>query len=193
MHTPLPDQYMITDRKRCKDLVRAVKKGLERGVRLIQIREKDLSSKELYHLTQELKPLCQHVDAKLLINSNLDVALVLDLDGIHLPQQSLLISEVRLMLGPEKWIGKSTHTIKEAQVAEKQGANFITFGPLFETPSKKNLGKPLGLKKLEQVCQKVSIPVFALGGVNLTQLDEVKTLGAHGIAGIRTFLFSGKA
>ncbi len=180
----LPRYYMISDRKLCKQ------KNISKEVQLIQLRDKELSTEPLFELAIKSKALCDKKKIKLLINSRVDIALALDLDGVHFPQSNtcLSISEARILLGKKKLIGKSTHTLKEALHAQKEGADFITFGPIFETPSKIKLGKPVGLKKLKHVCTKVKIPVYALGGLNQEDLSKVQEQGAYGLAGIRTFL-----
>jgi len=181
---------MITDRKKCrnKNLIPVVRKALQNGIRLIQIREKDLSLTELHSLSLKLKSLCKKYHAKILINSKIEIAQALDLDGVHLPHKQLSVSEALLLLGKGKLIGKSTHSLKEALKAQQEGAHFVTFGPIFETPSKKKLGKPVGMAELEKVCKKLRIPVFALGGLNLSHLPQVRSAGARGVAGIRTFI-----
>jgi len=181
---------MITGRKRCQNenLIPVVRKALQKGIRLIQIREKDLSLSELYSLSKKLKALCRSYRAQLLINSQLETALALNLDGVHLSQSGCSIREARLLLGPKKLIGASTHTLQEALKAEEEGAHFITFGPVFSTPSKWMFGKPVGLGELKKASKKLKIPVYALGGFSLSQLPEVKKVGAHGLAGIRTFI-----
>ncbi len=189
----LPRSYMITDRTLCpkKKLLPAIKKSLQQGVRLIQLREKDLSTKELYELAKKIKPLCKKYHAIFLINTRVDLALALNLDGVHLPQKPgcLSLKEARLLLGPQKWLGQSTHSLKEALRAEKEGADFITFGPIHRTPSKIKLGRPLGFKQLQKICHAVKIPVYALGGLTQADLPQIKKRGAHGVAGIRTFIF----
>ena len=188
----LPSFYMITDRKLSakKTLVSVIRKALEQGIRLIQLREKDLKTEELYALAKKIKPLCKKYHAKLLINTRVDIALALNLDGVHLPEKSgtLSLNEVRLLLGPHKLIGQSTHSLNEARRAKKNGADFITFGPIHATPSKRKMGVPLGFEPLKKVCRSVKIPVYALGGLTRTDLLKIKKTGSHGVAGIRTFI-----
>lgn len=185
----LPPYYMITDRKQTDNLLKSVKKALKNGVRLIQLREKDLRTYDQYSLAKNLKKICDKKKARLLIHSRSDIALALNLDGVHLPQAGhcLSLPDTRLLLGKNKLIGQSCHSLKEAIRAEKEGADFITFGPVFKTPSKLKYGAPLGLKKLEQVCRKVRIPVYALGGLKRNDLEQVQKHGARGLAGIRAF------
>lgn len=188
----LPSFYMITDRKLHpkETLVSVIKKALQQGIRLIQLREKDLGTEELYALAKKIKPLCKKYRARFLINTRVDIALALNLGGVHLPQKpgSLSLKEARLLLGPHRLIGQSTHSLKEAQQAEKNGADFITLGPIHATPSKLKMGKPLGLQALKKIGCSVKIPVYALGGLAQTDLAQIKKAGAHGVAGIRTFI-----
>lgn len=192
MSQKLPSFYMITGRKAAKNksLYQSVKLALKNGVKLVQLREKDLSTEKLIPLAKKLKTLCRAHHAKLLINSRVDIALALNLDGVHLPakESCLSLKEARLLLGPKKLIGKSTHSLKEALEAQKEKADFITFGPVFPTPSKKGLIQTKGLNQLARVSKKVRIPVYALGGLTLNQLQPVRENGAHGIAGIRAFI-----
>jgi thiamine-phosphate pyrophosphorylase len=177
--------YLITDRRQLpagRSLVEAVAAALAGGVRAVQLREKDLPAADLYPLARELRKLTARHGARLLINDRLDVAQAVDADGVHLGGPSLPIAVARKVLGPEKLIGVSTHRCDEILAAQRDGADFVTFGPVFFTPSKAAYGEPVGLDRLREACAAPSLPVFALGGVNLERLPELRSAGCWRIA-----------
>jgi thiamine-phosphate pyrophosphorylase len=174
--------YLITDRKQtAMPLPAAVRLALEGGVRAIQVREKDLPIRELLALSEELRAITKEFGAKLFINDQVDVAMAVDADGVHLGRQSMPPSAVRNMVGDKMLIGVSTHTIAEARAAESEGADFVTFGPIFETPSKAHLGAPVGLEALKEAKRAVDIPIFGLGGIKGKNIGHVLWAGAYGI------------
>jgi thiamine-phosphate pyrophosphorylase len=183
--------YLITDRKQLptgRSLVETVESALEGGVRAVQLREKDLSAAELYPLARELRELTARYGARLLINDRLDVALAVEADGVHLGGHSLPVAAARKILGPGKLIGVSTHRPEEATGAQRDGADFVTFGPVYFTPSKAAYGEPVGLGRLTEACATAPLPVFALGGVTLGRLPELRAAGCHRIALISAIL-----
>jgi thiamine-phosphate pyrophosphorylase len=183
--------YLITDRKQLSagcSLYNAVRQALAGGVRAVQLREKDISTRELLKLAYSMRALTSKYDAKLFINDRLDIALAVGADGIHLRQNSIPTDAVRKAVEKKLLIGVSTHSMKEAKEAEKGGADFITFGPVYKTPSKLKYGVPVGLKRLKTVCSAINIPVFALGGVKRRRIEEVMKTGAHGTAMISEIL-----
>ena len=176
--------YLITDRCQLgdRDMLRVVEQALKGGVRAVQLREKDLSSRELYELAFELRKLTARYDAKLLINDRADIALAVDADGVHLGGQSMPIYRARKVLGERKLIGVSCHNQISAITAQEKGADFITFGPVYYTPSKISYGEPVGLDRLEEVTELLQIPVFALGGISADNAREVLSRGVFGLA-----------
>lgn len=179
--------YLITDRKATSG-GRALESVLESaflaGVKGVLLREKDLPDRELIALAQRLRDLTLRNRVRLLVSARVDVAMAVGADGVHLPAGTPAISDARQMVGDERYIAVSTHSIEEARRAEESGADFITFGPVFYTPSKANFGPPLGLRELERVCREVRIPVFALGGINQDNVLEVMNAGAFGVAAV---------
>ena len=175
--------YLITDLKRIgKDrFLSAVEEALQGGVRALQIREKDLNPNDLLALALEVKPLVQRYHAKLFINDRADIAVMAGADGVHLTETSIQAREVKNSF-PDLIVGVSTHSIKGARRAETQGADFITFSPIYETPSKANYGPPQGLDLLRQATQTVRLPVLALGGITLHRVPECLEQGAFGVA-----------
>ena len=185
--------YLITDRRQVvpgQTLGSVIEQALAGGVKAVQLREKDLSADQLLPLAIELRQLTSRHGAKLFINHNVDVALEIDADGVHLGGQSPPASEIRKRVGPDKLIGVSTHSRGEIRRAAEQGADFVTFGPVFPTPSKAMYGPPQGLAALRDACQTSPLPVFALGGIKSEHLAEIIETGARGIALISAIIAS---
>lgn len=179
------DLYLITDRHQVAPgltLLSAVESALEAGVRSVQLREKDLSDPELLPIARDLRQLTRTYQARLLINDRVDVALAVRADGVHLGNHSLPTAKVREQIGPDLLIGVSTHSAAEIERAARQGADFVTFGPVYATPSKAAFGPPQGLTALSMACQVSPIPVFALGGITAENAAATRAAGAHGIA-----------
>jgi thiamine-phosphate pyrophosphorylase len=176
--------YLITGRGETlgRNLEFVVEEALRGGVRAVQLREKDLSTKELYETAYELRRLTSRYGAKLFINDRVDVALAVDADGVHVGGGSLPIYKVRKLLGERKLIGVSCHNQVQAITAQEMGADFVTFGPVYFTPSKAPYGNPVGLELLQTVTEMLQIPVFALGGVKRENCAEVVCCGVRGIA-----------
>jgi thiamine-phosphate pyrophosphorylase len=176
--------YLVTDRKRLpegKGLLQATEEALKGGVRAVQLREKDLKTRELLRLAYELRELTLKYDARLFVNDRVDVAIAVDADGVHLAQKSVPPFAVR-RIAARLIVSISTHSMAEAARAQSEGADFITLGPVYQTPSKAKYGEPIGIETLNAVAKKLSIPVFAIGGVNLTNIKEVMDNGAGGAA-----------
>ena len=182
--------YLITDRKQVSGgtLCEAVEAALRGGVRAVQLREKDLSSRELFDLACELRSLTSRYGAKLLINDRLDIALATGADGVHLGESSMPVALVREMAGDRLLVGVSCHGLERALHARESGADFITFSPVYYTPSKAPYGEPLGTGRLAEACRIVRLPVFALGGIKKDTIRSVLGAGARGIALISAIL-----
>lgn len=184
--------FLITDRNQTGSLrlIDIVEDALKGGVRGVQLREKDLSSRELYELAYDMRKLTTRYDAKLLINDRVDIALAVDADGVHLGLNSMPIHRVRRLLGNNRLIGVSCHNQINAIMAQENGADYITFGPVYYTPSKANYGKPVGVDSLETVAHLLQIPVFALGGIKRDNIPEVVAAGAAGISLVSAIIAS---
>lgn len=186
----LPSLYLISDRNQTggRPLFEALEFALEGGLRLIQLREKDLPARDLFELARRVRQLTRRFGAKLLINDRVDIAIAVDADGVHLPASSFNPMEARTLIGSDKLIGLSAHSAQDAIIAEREGADFVTFSPIYYTPSKADYGEPQGLERLEGVCSKVNIPVYALGGIKEENVRDVMVLGAGGVAMISAIL-----
>ena len=157
--------YLITDRRRCagRPLIACVEEACRAGVRAVQVREKDLSARDLYTLAKALRAVTQRYQARLFINDRVDIALAVGADGVHCRETSLSPGVVR-RIAPGLLLGVSVHAEDTARRAAQQGADFVLFGPVFDTPAKRPYGPPQGLKALESLAEKIDIPVFAVGG-----------------------------
>ena len=176
--------YLITDRMQTAGrlLPAVVADALRGGLRAVQLREKDLTAGQLFELAVELRQLTREYGAKLLINDRIDVALAVDADGVHLGKAGLPLPEARRILGSGRLIGYSAHSVDEAVRAQLGGADFVTLGPVYQTPSKALYGEPLGVGTLAEATRAVTLPVFALGGIKQPSVAEVLSAGAHGVS-----------
>jgi thiamine-phosphate pyrophosphorylase len=169
----------VTDR-RDGNLLSHVNVAIRDGVEMIQVREKDLEPRELYDLVCRIRDAAAGTSTRILVNDRLDVALAANVDGVHLPSNGLPVARVRPLV---RLLGCSTHTLDDALQAERDGADFIVFGPIFETPGK----TPVGVEALRDITSRVRIPVLAIGGITLENTNQVLGAGAAGIAAIRLF------
>ena len=184
MPRPNFDLYLISDRKLThgRDLVWVIEQALDGGVNAIQLREKDLSSKELFSLAERVTRLCQRYNAQLFINDRVDVALAVDAAGVHLGEASMPVAAARSLLGAHRSIGVSTHSLDGARRAERESADFVVFGPVYFTPSKADMGVPQGLKALRIIVENISLAVYAIGGIKADNLLDAKSVGSRGVA-----------
>lgn len=182
--------YLISDRHQTcgRPLAEVVFRALEGGVRAVQLREKDLSGTELFRLALEIRRLTSYFGARLIINDRPDIALAVEADGVHIGINSLPVAAARKVLGGDKIIGYSAHGINEALRAQAEGANFVTFGPVYPTPSKAQYGEPCGVKKLADAAAALDIPVLALGGISPANLTELLSAKISGIAVISAIM-----
>jgi len=182
--TPDFDLYLVTDRSltQGRDLLWVLQQALDGGVKGIQLREKDLVGRELFFLAEAARKLTQRYHALLLINDRIDIALAVDADGVHLSTASIPIESARALLGRQQLLGASTHSLEEAQEAERNGADFVVFGPVYFTPSKASYGSPQGLAALKKVVEKLSLPIYAIGGIKLENIADTRRTGVRGVA-----------
>lgn len=211
---PAPILCYVTDRKALPSpdavsLLAVIRRAVADGVDWIQLREKDLPGRTLAALARDAVAAARGSSTRILINDRLDVALAARAAGVHLGGESLPVAEVAAWCAAQSrdkpdaglpiasgqvpaaatpfLIGASCHSLAEAQAAARDGAHYVLFGPIFETPSKLQYGPPQGLARLEEVCRAVRIPVLAIGGVTLDNAQQCLRAGAPGIAAIRLF------
>jgi thiamine-phosphate pyrophosphorylase len=181
--------YLVTDRSATAGpLEEVVESCLAAGLKAVQLREKDMAVRDLLGLAHTLRDSTRRHAAKLLINDRADVALAVGADGVQRAGTSLPVSALRAIGPPGFLIGASVHAVDEARAAESAGADFLLFGPVYDTPSKRQYGPPQGLAALEQVSSAVSAPVFGVGGVTPERVAEVMRTGAAGVAVIGAIL-----
>ncbi|MBE6047864.1 MAG: thiamine phosphate synthase [Clostridium sp.] len=174
--------YAVTDRRwlNGRELKDDVRKSLEGGVTFLQLREKSLDEKAFLEEAKQLKKLCAEYKVPFVINDNVDIAYKIDADGVHIGQDDMQVKDVRMKLGKDKIIGVSAHTVEEAVLAEKEGADYLGVGAVFQTKSKKNV-KAMPYDTLKAICEAVSIPVVAIGGI---ERENVEMLSGSGVCGI---------
>ncbi|HTM06987.1 MAG TPA: thiamine phosphate synthase [Verrucomicrobiae bacterium] len=184
MPSPQFDLYLVTDRRQTggRPLLEVVERALLGGVKAVQLREKDLTGVDLFRLAEALKNLCLRHAAALFINDRVDVALAVDAEGVQLGGESMPIAAARELVGEKRFIGASVHSPAEAEAAERSGADFLVFGPVYFTPSKAGYGVPQGLERLQKLVEKISVPVYAIGGINSGNAAFVRKTGACGVA-----------
>lgn len=182
--------YLITDRAESggRDLVSVVDAACRGGVRAVQLRERDLATRSLLALARDLRAVTRAHGALLLVNDRIDVALACDADGVHLPANSFAVADARALLGARRIIGVSTHAPEQARAAAALGADYVVCGPVFETPSKRAFGAPLGLDVLRLAVDACGAPLVAVGGITPENAARVRATGAAGIAVIRALV-----
>ncbi len=181
---------IVTDRHQTngRPLASLLQRTLTVSGLTIQLRERDLSARELLILVREVQALTSSHRSQLLINDRIDIALALEGTGVHLRSNSLPVSVVRKLLGAQRLLGVSVHSVEEALEVESQGADYIILGPIYETPSKQMFGPPLGIHTLEKACRLVRIPIVGIGGVTAPRARAMRHAGAFGVAVITAIL-----
>ncbi len=181
---------VITDSNLCKgSFDNRLKELFRSGVKAIQLREKSLPAvMVLDYAIKAGKTAAKH-NSLLIINDRIDLAMLSNSRAIHSPGMGIPNSVIKKFF-KNSISGKSVHTVPEAKKAQKEGYDYLLFGPVFRTPAKVRYGKPQGIHKLKEVCSAVSIPVFAVGGINPSRASKCLLAGAYGVAGIRDFMTS---
>lgn len=166
--------YLILDKPTCgaKDEKTILKKALQGGVDIVQLRDKTSSTKTLMRTAQALKKIAHKLNIPFIINDRLDIALAINADGVHLGQDDLPVSAARKILGKKKIIGLSTHSLKEVKAAQKEPIDYIGFGPVFKTATKPDLA-PKGIEMLKAALKASELPVFPIGGIEESTLSAI--------------------
>jgi thiamine-phosphate pyrophosphorylase len=154
---------------------------LQAGVKWVQYRAKDLSRRKIYEESIRLMDITKKFDAAFIINDHPDIAIAADADGVHLGQDDLPVKEARKIMGKNMIVGISTHTVEQARDADRDGADYIGFGPVFHTTTK-DAGRPTGVAMLREIKRQVRIPVVAIGGITAENIRPVLEAGADAVA-----------
>lgn len=171
--------------KSFSELLRLIEAAVATGIDLVQIREKQLTAKALYELTEAAARIARGSVTRLLVNDRADIAVGGGAHGVHLATDSLAPDVIRSTFGDDFLIGASTHSLQQASTAQSLGADFVVLGPVFETSSKREYGAPLGVETLDQVSTQLwPFPVLALGGIKRGNVAKVARTKASGIAAI---------
>lgn len=186
---PAPRLVLVTDRRAIeRDLVSVVAESAAAGLPAVQLREKDLGAGDLLALARRLREVTQSHGAQLIVNDRVDVALAAGADGVQGTSTSMAIADMRAVAGDRLGVGASVHALEEALAADAAGADWIVFGPVYDTPSKRAYGAPQGLAKLAAVTNAVRTRVIAIGGITPERVPEVLGAGASGVAVITAIL-----
>lgn len=184
--------YAITDlREKDPQILAQIEGALRGGVDIVQLRSKILSDQVLLDLGTKIRRLTRKLKKLFIVNDRVDLMLAMDADGVHLGQEDIPIRVARRMIGDSnKLIGCSTHRLKQAIEAEREGADYIGFGPIFETPTKPTY-QPVGLGSIREVVRRIKIPVICIGGIDRSNVRKVIKAGANRVAVVRA-IFSSK-
>jgi len=181
--------YLVTDEKACleKDFYSCIEEAIKGGVGIVQLREKNISTKDFYEKALKVKEICKNYGALFIINDRLDIAQAVGADGVHLGQSDMPIEEARKILKDKFLIGATARNIEEAKRAELLGADYIGSGAIFGTSTKDN-AKKLEMEELKKIVASVKIPVFAIGGININNVGSLKNIGLQGICAVSGIL-----
>ncbi|HNW25167.1 MAG TPA: thiamine phosphate synthase [Candidatus Gastranaerophilaceae bacterium] len=182
--------YLVTNSDKFEtqdEFLDAVASALEGGVEIVQLREKTMSAKNLIELGKKVKQLCAQYGAIFIVNDRVDIAMILEADGVHLGQDDLDVKSARALIGEGMIIGVSTHAPEQALKAVEEGADYIGVGPVFETPTKQGR-KAVGLDYVKWAAENIEIPFFAIGGIDGANVDKVLGVGAKRIAVVRAII-----
>ena len=181
--------YLVTDEKTIleKDFYSCIEEAIKGGVGIVQLREKNISTKDFYEKALKVKEICKNYGVLFIINDRLDIAQAVGADGVHLGQSDMPIEEARKILKDKFLIGATARNIEEAKRAELLGADYIGSGAIFGTSTKDN-AKKLEMEELKKIVASVKIPVFAIGGININNVGSLKNIGLQGICAVSGIL-----
>lgn len=182
MKLPNPPLLLVTDRRQARrSLPEVVAAAMTAGGRWVSLREKDLAEDEQVVLVRNLLPIARRHGARLMLHGEASLARIAGVDGVHLPSGAD-VAAARALLGPEKFIGISIHTVGEAEAADPAMVDYVLAGPAFETPSKPGYGPEIGRKGLAEIVAASRVPILAIGGINTVRVAEVIAAGCAGVA-----------
>lgn len=164
------------------DFFRSIREAIEGGTRLIQYRDKGRPRGEMYEIARRLREMTCTRDVTLIINDELDLAMAVEADGVHLGQDDFPVQMARKLLGENTIIGLSTHNLEQAMDAERERIDYIGLGPIFETKTKLSKNPALGIEAIASVSAKVSLPIYAIGGIQRSHILKILSAGADGVA-----------
>ena len=181
--------YLVTDEKAClgKGFYVCIEEAIKGGVKIVQLREKNISTKDFYEKALKVKEICKNYGALFIINDRLDIAQAVGADGVHLGQSDMPIEKAREILKDRFLIGATARNIEEAKKVELLGADYIGSGAIFGTSTKDN-AKKLEMEELKKIVASVKIPVFAIGGININNVGSLKNIGLQGICAVSGIL-----
>ena len=181
--------YLVTNRYQdsMESFLEKVEMACRSGVTIVQLREKNLTTNQYYQLAKQVKEITEAYQVPLIIDDRLDVCLAVDAAGLHIGDDELPVSVARQVLGPEKILGVTAKTVKRALEAEEGGANYLGTGAIFPTTTKENAPITL-ISTLKTICQRVTIPVVAIGGLTSENIDQLAATGIAGVAVVRDLM-----
>ena len=181
--------YLVTDEKAClgKGFYVCIEEAIKGGVKIVQLREKNISTKDFYEKALKVKEICKNYRVLFIINDRLDIVQAVGADGVHLGQSDMPIEKAREILKNKFLIGATARNVEEAKRAELLGADYIGSGAIFRTNTKDN-AKKLEMEELKKIVASVKIPVFAIGGINIDNVSSLKNIGLQGICAVSGIL-----
>ena len=181
--------YLVTDEKACngKDFYKCIEEAIKGGVKIVQLREKTLSTKDFFIKALKVKEICKNYGVLFIINDRLDIAQAVEADGVHLGQSDMPIEKAKEILKNKFLIGVTARNVDEAIKAELEGADYIGSGAIFGTSTKDN-AKKLEIEDLKKIVNSVKIPVFAIGGININNVWMLKNIGLQGVCSVSGIL-----
>lgn len=175
--------YFITDSTLTKkNIIDDIKAAIKGGVKIVQYREKGLPASEMAEEAKKISQMCRKSNVIFLVDDRIDVALAADADGVHLGKEDIPYADARKILGKNRIIGLSAHSVKDALNNQRMGADYTSIGPIYHTSTKKPAKEPIGLKPIKQLKSKLKIPFVAIGGINENNIGEVLNAGARNVA-----------
>jgi len=176
--------YVITDRRVAgeRDILDVVRAAIRGGATVIQLREKEATTREMIRLGEALHDITREAGIPLIVNDRVDVALAIDAEGVHVGQDDMPAAVARRLIGPDKILGVSAETVAQALEAQRDGADYLGVGDVYGTPTKPDAGPPIGVEGLAEIARAVSIPVVGIGGITPENAAAVIDAGAVGVA-----------